>query len=135
MPPGFVLVQRHGQAAQDDGAAAGAQFVGEREAARELAGEHHGDADDVGVALEVYGPDVLVGHGDVDAVREAGRGLDGTERREIEPGLMRELRPGRVDEMDVHAASSPGGVCGASRRIVKPIRRPGKHLAPRPTAC
>src|ERR1017187_746699 len=104
---GFFRMQHGRDAAEDDLYPASSVLVGDGPAALDLAGKHHGDADEVDRTVEVDAFDVLVDEFYIHIRRKRGGENHRTVRRQVEFGLPGQLGPLGIDEAKLHVRDLP----------------------------
>ena len=98
----FFGMEHGGDAAEDHGQAARAEFPGDLKSPRQLTGEHDRYRHQVGGCFEVDRLEVFVGEVDLD-LRRQGRGEDHRPvGRQVELGLTVEFGPTGVDQFQLH---------------------------------
>ena len=99
----FLSVQHDGDAPADDGNPPGAKRIRDFPAALHLRGQHHRDADKIGIRAEVHRLDIFIDKRHLRVGRQSGCHHHRPVRRKNEPRLAVQLFPFRIDQQKFHA--------------------------------
>ena len=100
---GFFGVQHGGDATKDDRYAPAPVFIGDRPAALDLTGEHHGNADKITRIVECEWFDVFVNELHIHVCGQSGGEYHRTMRGQVKLGLPGQLGPLGIDKAKPHA--------------------------------